>query len=364
MKDRLIILFLSALSLFIGSCNNATEPPPVEEKSLLTGKIVFSATTTDSIVIYTINPDGTELKRLPTIFRYSGRPVWSPDGKQIAFTAPSSFGSEAVYVMNADGSNVHLLPTVPEQLARGFGPDWSPDGSKIAFTHSRIIDPIGVYETVIVDLSSGTTQVFKNDYVTNVGYISDFIPKWSPDGKKIIFISNRGYINTNYTNRDLYLMNADGKNLKRLTQNGAIAYYLWYPSDQSIIFSVGQNRDVTSDVIGRMDTAGNLLWFIDMPGNIRFGKLSNDGKRLAFSSSTGIIQILDIQSKNIQNVIVNSVSDYKYYVVDWSIDDKELLVAANTLDNYHTYLDMVNVKTGIPKRLVQFDKIQSADWHK
>src|SRR3989304_9888761 len=98
--------------------------------------------------------------------------------------------------MNADGSNVHLLPTVPEQLARGFGPDWSHDGSKIVFTHSRIIDPIGVYENVIVDLSNNTTQEFKNDYITDVGYISDFIPKWSPDGKKIIFISSSDYINT------------------------------------------------------------------------------------------------------------------------------------------------------------------------
>ena len=113
-----------------------------------------------------------------------------------------------------------------------------------------------------------------------------------------------------------------------------------------------------------MDTTGNLLWFNDMPGNIRFGKLSNDGKRLAFSSSTGIIQILDIQSKSIQNVIVNSVSDFRYYPVDWSIDDKELLVVSNTLDNYNSYLDMVNVKTGIPKRLVPDDKIRTADWHK
>ncbi len=100
-----------------------------------------------------------------------------------------------------------------------------------------------------------------------------------------------------------------------------------------------------------------------MPGVISFGKLSNDGKKLAFSSD-GEIQILDIQSKSIRQVLVNSISGLKYYPGDWSIDDKELLVVSNTLDTRLSYLDMINIKKGTWRRLVQFDKIRSADWHK
>jgi len=358
MKNKFITILPIILSLFVFSCNNSTEPP-VDEQSLLTGKIVFLASTKDTTAIYTVNPDGTELKKLTTT-AYSDEPVWSPDGKQIAFIGPSLYNfTVAIYIMNADGSNVHPLSIQPGSLADGFSPDWSPDGSKIAYTHYGERNAFGFAYTIIVSLTDGKVLNLKTDEDA----IMDFSPKWSPDGKKIIFLSNRDYINTNYSKSDIYLMDADGKNIKRLTQYGAIANYLWEPSDQSIIFSVGQSTDVTANGIGRVDTAGNLLWFNDMPGVIRFGKLSNDGKRLAFSSD-GEIQILDIQSKSVQQVLVNGISGLKYNPVDWSIDDKELLVVSITLDTRHSYLYMINIKKGTWRRLVQFDKIQAADWYK
>ena len=357
MKNKFIaLLSIIIISLFIGSCQKATEPPPAEEESLLTGKIAFSSNINGINGIYTINPDGTELKQ---ILGGGVEPKWSPDGTLIAYRAPSVYSKNnyAVYIMNADGSNVHIVPAQPAKLSTGKYQQWSPDGEKIAYSHSLTEDLYAANRIVIVDLFKDSTLEINNNFA-----VEDIIPKWSPDGKKIIFISNRDA--KAFGMYDLYIMNSNGKNIKRLTQNGGILHYLWYPSDQSIIFSVGQNRDISSDGIGRVDTTGNLLWFNDMPGNIRLGKLSNDGKRLAFSSSDGIIQILDIQSKSIQKVIVNSVSDYRYYPVDWSIDDKELLTMSVTRDFQNKYLDMVNVKTGIPKRLVQFDKIQAADWHK
>ena len=159
-------------------------------------------------------------------------------------------------------------------------------------------------------------------------------------------------------------MDSDGKNIKRLTQYGTIAYYLWYPSDQSIIFSVHTTSNSANvNGIGRIDTTGNLIWLIDITGIFYFGKLSNDGKRLAFSSD-GVIKILDIQSKSIQQVLVNSISGLKYSPIDWSIDNKELLVVSNTLVTRLSYLDLINIKKGTWRRLVQFDKIRAADWHK
>ncbi|MHB8906413.1 MAG: TolB family protein, partial [Melioribacteraceae bacterium] len=262
----------------------------------------------------------------------------------------------AVYIINADGSNAHIVPAQPGELSTGENHQWSPDGEKIIYSHSLTEDLFAAYRMVIVDLIKGSTLEIYNDYQ------EDIVPKWSPDGKKIIFISDReAKVNGMY---DLYVMDSNGTNIKRLTQNGGILNYLLYPSDQSIIFSVGQSKYVASDGIGRVDTAGNLLWYNDMPGNIRFGKLSNDGKRLAFSSSAGIIQILDIQNKSIQKVIVNSVSDYRYYPVDWSIDDKELLVIATSKYSSSGYLEMVKISNGIVKRLLDDVITNSADWHK
>ena len=346
------------LFLIIQSCNSPVAPP--EENVLLTGKIAFSASTKDTTAIYTVNPDGKDLKKLTTNTN-SNRAVWSPDGSQIAFIGRSQYSiSSAIYIMNSDGSNVHLLPVQPGSLADGYSPDWSPDGSKIAYIHYGERNAFGFNYTVIVSLTDGKVLKLKTDNYAIINYS----PKWSPDGKKIIFLSNRDYIKTNYTKRDLYIMDSDGKNIKRLTQYGTIAYYLWYPSDQSIIFSVNTTSNSANvNGIGRIDTTGNLIWLIDITGIFYFGKLSNDGKRLAFSSD-GVIKILDIQSKSIQQVLVNSISGLKYSPIDWSIDNKELLVVSNTLVTRLSYLDLINIKKGTWRRLVQFDKIRAADWHK
>jgi len=83
---------------------------------LLTGKIAFSAITKDTIAIYTVNPDGTELKQ---IMVRGVNPKWSPDGTRITYRAPSIYSRNnyAVYIMNADGSNAHIVPAQPAKLS-------------------------------------------------------------------------------------------------------------------------------------------------------------------------------------------------------------------------------------------------------
>jgi Tol biopolymer transport system component len=54
-------------------------------------------------------------------------PVWSPDGKKIAFGVDATHGRSGIYVMKPDGSKQTLV------IAGGDQPDWSPDGSKIAY---------------------------------------------------------------------------------------------------------------------------------------------------------------------------------------------------------------------------------------
>jgi TolB protein len=79
--------------------------------------------------VYLINSDGTGEIRLTSAAR-NRQPAWSPDGKTIAFLSEGRDTFPAVYLMNADGSNVRRV------LGIGYfpsSPDWSPDGKSIAF---------------------------------------------------------------------------------------------------------------------------------------------------------------------------------------------------------------------------------------
>ena len=82
--------------------------------------------------IYTINPDGTDPKRLTTDPALDGQPSWSPDGLSIAFASQRTGGSD-IYVMNADGSDQRRLTTGADKET---DPAWSPDGQHILYVDS------------------------------------------------------------------------------------------------------------------------------------------------------------------------------------------------------------------------------------
>ena len=79
--------------------------------------------------IYLMNGDGTAELKLTSI-GVNSEPAWSPDGKTIAFLSEGRTAYKAVYLMNADGSNVRRILGVGYDTS---SPDWSPDGRSIAF---------------------------------------------------------------------------------------------------------------------------------------------------------------------------------------------------------------------------------------
>src|SRR6185503_9170858 len=137
-------------------------------------------------------------------------PVWSPDGTKIAFGRKTFTVNSQIYVMNADGSN----PTrITNNSAADSQPSWSPDGTKIAFVSTR-------------DESKGEIYVMNADgsnqtrLTTNTEFELD--PAWSPDGTKIAFTSTRDFpgVPGNVANGfEVYVMNANGSNPTRLTNN-------------------------------------------------------------------------------------------------------------------------------------------------
>ena len=155
-------------------------------------KIAFARAIGDETDIWTLNTDGTgqiDLTNTPTVGEYA--PVFSPDGKTIAYSTNPETRPTHLYLMQADGSGQHPLTNTS---GKDENPDFSPDGSKIAF--DRCASDCDIY-TIAPD-GTGLTNI------TNTPSTYETDPSFSPDGKRIAFSYYAG------SGARIATMNADG----------------------------------------------------------------------------------------------------------------------------------------------------------
>jgi TolB protein len=175
----------------------------------------------DRYDIYTVNRDGTNMRRLTHYDVYTAEGVLSPDGKKIVFTSLKD-GDLEIYTMNANGSDVRRLTNTP-----GYdgGAWWSPDGKEIVYRANHPTDSaeLAAYRGLLaqrlvrpakVELYIMNADGSNQRQITHLGG-ANFGPSWTPDGKRIIFASN--YKTPRSGNFDLYLINADGSGLEQIT---------------------------------------------------------------------------------------------------------------------------------------------------
>jgi TolB protein len=136
--------------------------------------------------------------------------VWSPDGRHIAFARQSptlpgpccySFRSD-IYVMNADGSGTRKLT---HNARQNDEPAWSPDGRRIAFVSRRN----GNADVYVMNADGSGQRNLTRDPA------KDLHPSWSPDGRRITFVSDRD------GRLEAHVMNADGSGQRSLTVQGS-----------------------------------------------------------------------------------------------------------------------------------------------
>ena len=158
-----------------------------------------------------------------------GRPLL-PSTK-IAFTSHRKDNAD-IYVMNADRTDV---VNITNHEAHDSFPAWSPDGKKIAFVSTRD----GHALDVCVMKADGTNVVNLTKF-----WSAEYDPVWSPDGKKIAFVSDR------HGNSEIYVMNADGTDVVNITKHEAHNYDpAWSPDGTTIAFTSHRegNPDIYDD---------------------------------------------------------------------------------------------------------------------
>jgi TolB protein len=176
-------------------------------------KLAFSSSRGGDPDIYVADNSGSNPRRITTSPGPDVSPVWNPKtGAQIAWVSGRT-GLPQIYTMEADGTNAQRMT----DQGYAVSPAWSPNGQFLAFAWIRKYGPgePGSSDIYLMDIASKQWVQLTHD-----GGRNDF-PSWSPDGRHIIFQSNRS------GSLQVWTMLADGTKQTQLTTQGTNSQPNW-----------------------------------------------------------------------------------------------------------------------------------------
>jgi len=208
------------------------------------GRIVFMSERDVNRGLYAMNPDGSDVTKLTDLDEGDWTLDISSDGKRIAlFTyRDRSYG---IYMMNADGSDVTKVIDINEYVK---DLDLSPDGQRIAY--SLLYQDNRERDIFVINTDgSGLAQL-------TTCPVYDGFPTWSPDGQRIAFTSKR-----RGEGGEIYVMDADGANLKRL-EDAYGSNSTRSPSDDRYCVKLSFFTSQSSDVMSSWSPDGRRMAYI------------------------------------------------------------------------------------------------------
>jgi Tol biopolymer transport system component len=301
--------------------------------------------------VFIMDMDGQNRKDITNHPASDVSPLWSPDGKHIAFRSNRNgritvtcygAGDDCIYelfVVEPDGTGLR-------QITKGwtFSPAWSPDGKQIAFVRSfksdaspNPSDPF-LYDIYIVN-SDGTNL---RNLTNSPGYY--YQPRWSPDGKKIAFLSKEAsYLGT------INIINSDGTGLLIYSDLKA-SLLVWTLDNNYLIFVAKQENSPGSDLYKLKTDLTSIEQLTFTPNAEKdWITLSPDGRWLAYHSQfytsqflnlCDQIRVLDIETlqdffvydaRDVEKITVEanrvppSNSPLSIYDITWTPDNRQLI---------------------------------------
>ena len=212
---------------------------------------------------WVMNSNGTDIRRANTEIRSLLHGIWSPDANKVVFVKEGD--SKTLYLADSDGSAEIVLPIA------GGNMDWAPDGSK--FVHQVRTGPL-TSELRVYTISTGTSV-----QLSEAGTMAAD-PSFSYDGKQITFTSfHEG-------NAEIYVVNTDGSNLRRITHHPAFDNYpVFTPDGTAIAFQSNRENDRTEVFLQNLNIESPPRKIASFEGHTSIGPKcwSEDGTELLVS---------------------------------------------------------------------------------
>ncbi len=212
-------------------------------------------------------------------------PALSPDGKYVAFHVNSETHAWDIAIRSIETGHDHFITN---NDAFDTDPRWSPDGRRLVFSSSMS----GNRDIYVHTLATGTTEkIIEHDSM-------DTHPLWSPDGQSIAFVSRRS------GTAQLYLFNLESNHLSELTQQGiALSHPSWTGDGKSIVFDQAGEDGSVIYAVNVHSRAVRLLY--DGDGSNIAGKLFGD-ELFVSTNQNGNWDLLRVNLKTCESAFLQS----------------------------------------------------------
>ncbi len=241
----------------------------------------------------------------------------------IIFSRNEDEGDGDIVALNLETGEEFLLTSGD---ANDWFPSYSPDASQIAFTRSEDNSAEGAEIYVMDADGSNLRQLTKND-TRDVG------PAWSPDGSQIAFASYRN------EQAEIFVMDADGSNQRQLTsQNGSDVGPVWSPDGSQIVFV--SYRDGNFEIYVMNADGSDETRITHAEGHDWFAEWSPDASQMLFTSfapdnDAGEIYLMDSDGTNLINLTDNDANDTRPV---WSPDGTQIVFHSDRNGNDEIYI--------------------------